>query len=505
MSLAARALYPEDLSLPHQSPAAAADSPDAVVVDSSDFAFLNEGGILAAMAKIVMQSVGASGISVAYAREGVVVCRASCGENAPAVGTPLNLNSGIGAQCLREGKTVRCDDTESDPRVNKAVCRRIGVRSILAVPLHLNLRVIGIAQAFYTEPNGFSDANVTELEHSAYLFVSSLPVDDDVKKNQQSFGVSHELAVSALRVPESASQEMPRPTTENAVIVSGDATGSGAEESLLPVLDVISVVPSPDISETIHATPLAEPVLTPDEVDERSGENPRHAQISYAAPAEISSDITLQPFAQIEQPVWWKRPTLAAAVIAGVCALVWVISHPLSQISLYQPPAERAAENSNLISNSQIPYAQLLKKAQSGNTSAQFALAKRFETGAGVRKSLTKAYSWYIISGEGGDEAAKEAIRPLTSKLTATEIAAVRFDVARIYAKGVPTRDYVSAYAWMILAEFAGDARAKAEQRVLAASMRPEQIAAGQRRASNWLKARGYSLQAQASPPPATR
>src|SRR5688572_8057653 len=92
---------------------------------SPEFQFLSDGGVLSELAKVVMTSVGANGLALAYELDGTVICRASCGTNVPPVGTRVNLNSGIAAQCLREGTTVICGDTETDQRVNKEVCRSL--------------------------------------------------------------------------------------------------------------------------------------------------------------------------------------------------------------------------------------------------------------------------------------------------------------------------------------------------------------------------------------------
>ena len=412
--------------------------------------FLSQGGILSSMTKMVMDSIGADGLCVAYAEQGKVVCRASCGNIAPAVGTPLNVNSGIGAQCLREGKTTICGDTETDPRVNREVCRRIGVRSILAVPLRLNSAVIGIAQAFYAKPSGFSEANILELEQSARLFVGVLPVDADGKDSGQ---LSQRTTEPVVEEPTTSLRE----TTE----------------------------PAPSVGEEI----APEEAIT-DSAQEAPPEVPESVSEKLAAEPSFAS------FPQIEAPAWWKRPTLPAVALSAVLGLVWAATHSSSHPLVPFKPANPAStmEKSDLDLSS-LPFAQLQSKARAGDSTAQLALAKRYETGNGGGRSLTKAYSWYIVASEAGNDAARQAIRPLTSKLTAAQIAAVRFEVARMYANGigVRTRDPVAAYAWMMLADAAGDRRAKAEQNVLAASMRPQEIAEAQTRASYWLKSRGYS------------
>jgi len=162
MSLFAPANVSDEDSAPRArqesgDPLARNHNPQAQVNPSSELGlqFLSEGGMLSALAKVVMDSVGADGIALAYAVNGSMVCRASCGNHAPPVGTPVNLNSGIGAQCLREGKTVTCSDTETDPRVNKNVCRAIGVRSMLAAPLRRNGRLSAWRRLFTRKPTDF--------------------------------------------------------------------------------------------------------------------------------------------------------------------------------------------------------------------------------------------------------------------------------------------------------------------------------------------------------------
>jgi TPR repeat protein len=514
----------------------AARSTDTIFVnpaEDQELGFLNGGGILSALASLVLESIGASGISIAYAKEGSVVCRASCGDHAPAVGTPLNLNSGIGAQCLREAKTVKCADTESDPRVNRAVCRQIGVRSILAVPLLVNSKVVGIAQAYYAEPHGFSEANVAELQQSARLFVSSLPLRSAAGISArittappvpaESENVSHGSTIDEGREFPPASSQPTAASSPLSTDLAEDRVPISVEESqnvALALSEVATVVsqaacppPEPETSQSVdelesRALPLFEPETVLPEPARLSLE-PQTAGIEVAQaslapgpmPARYAEASGLTSFAQVEEPVWWKRPTVAAVALSSVLALSWVIFHPSSrQLVPSRHTDTSAVENSEETSDSaisQMSFAQLHNRARSGNAQAQFALAKQYETGKGIDKNLTKAYSWYIVAAEAGNDSARNAIRPLTSKLTAAQIAAVRFEVARMYANGigVRNRDPVAAYAWMILAEAAGDGRAKAEQKVLAASMHPQQVGEAQTRAASWLRARGYQTQ----------
>lgn len=125
--------------------------------------------ILSAIAEAAQRFTESSGAALAMPREGVVICCARSGEAAPELGSRLNLDSGISGECLRVGKTLRCDDTEQDPRVDPQVCRRLGLRSIALVPLRGEFGCVGILEAFSPRAYAYSEQHITFLERLAEL------------------------------------------------------------------------------------------------------------------------------------------------------------------------------------------------------------------------------------------------------------------------------------------------------------------------------------------------
>src|SRR5438105_7220158 len=87
---------------------------------------------------------GATGAAIALRKGDEIVCRARTGRTAPDLGVRLQANSGLSAESVRTGEVLLCDDTESDPFVDLASCRRLGVRSILVAPLRQFRRTLGI-------------------------------------------------------------------------------------------------------------------------------------------------------------------------------------------------------------------------------------------------------------------------------------------------------------------------------------------------------------------------
>src|SRR5579863_6426502 len=111
--------------------------------------------VLQLVAARAISITGADGVAIGLAEENAIVCRASAGRIAPDRGIKLDPNSGFSGACLRSGQTVRCDDSDTDSRVNAQACRDLGTRSMIAVPLTAKKRVVGLIEAFSSETSGF--------------------------------------------------------------------------------------------------------------------------------------------------------------------------------------------------------------------------------------------------------------------------------------------------------------------------------------------------------------
>jgi TonB family protein len=108
-------------------------------------------------------ATGATGAAIALARGGEMVCRATTGGDAPELGVRLETTSGLSAACLQTGKIQQCADTETDPRVNAEACRRLGVRSILILPLGDGSNPFGVFEVFSSRANAFGERDVNTL------------------------------------------------------------------------------------------------------------------------------------------------------------------------------------------------------------------------------------------------------------------------------------------------------------------------------------------------------
>jgi len=117
---------------------------------------------------------GAGGAAIALREGEKVVCRGRSGLIAPDLEACLNPESGISGQCLRSGEVQLCEDTERDSRVDVWVCRNLGVRSIVAVPLRRQEDVLGLVEVFSGWAGVFSERDVRALKLLAGLVIEAL-------------------------------------------------------------------------------------------------------------------------------------------------------------------------------------------------------------------------------------------------------------------------------------------------------------------------------------------
>ncbi|HWY56289.1 MAG TPA: GAF domain-containing protein [Terriglobales bacterium] len=127
---------------------------------------------LDAITRSAQYATGASGAALVLSHENVMSCRACSGELGPPVGTRLNADTGFTATCVRTAEVVRCDDTQTDPRVDGSSCVELGIRSILAVPIFNAQDVAGVLEVLSNEPKKFTDRHAAALQLLARLVES---------------------------------------------------------------------------------------------------------------------------------------------------------------------------------------------------------------------------------------------------------------------------------------------------------------------------------------------
>lgn len=127
---------------------------------------------------------GATGTALALAQGEEMVCRASAGASAPAVGARLQVRSGLTGESIARRQLLRCDNAETDARVNLETCQALGIASIVVLPLlRHDGEIRGLFELFSDHPYAFEERDLIALERMAELTLTAL----DLAEQRQNF------------------------------------------------------------------------------------------------------------------------------------------------------------------------------------------------------------------------------------------------------------------------------------------------------------------------------
>jgi putative methionine-R-sulfoxide reductase with GAF domain len=328
---------------------------------------------------------GATGAAIALSQGNEMICVASSGPDSPRIGTQLQVGSGFSGECVGTGRLLRCDDSETDSRVDRESCRALGIRSMVAVPIRLGDAIVGLLEMFSRAPNAFVATDHTVLQRLAETILAA---------------VSRAAHVS-------------------------DVKSRTLEPSARTVEDQPAARLTPELV-TFEST-------TPDEAPSR-----RFPKILLAAAAAtlvmallwlgtpgIRSRINgprrqgLPP-----QPKVSKRPVMSATEAGSLEGLRSLAEQgdPTAQFAL----GARYATGEDVKQNYAEAARWFALAAEQGHVVAQATLGAYYWAGRGVPLDLGKAYFWSILAQAGGDEASKYRVAVLASRMTRGQILAAQ-------------------------------------------------------------------------------
>lgn len=103
-----------------------------------------------------------------------LVYRAASGTAEDFVGLRLPRAGAISGLALRTGETLVCDDCETDERVDREACRRVGARSLVVVPLRHDAQAAGVLKVYRAARSPFQPEQVRILTLLANMIASAL-------------------------------------------------------------------------------------------------------------------------------------------------------------------------------------------------------------------------------------------------------------------------------------------------------------------------------------------
>jgi hypothetical protein len=375
-------------------------------------------GLLALVASRSQSLLRASGAAIAIAGKdaGTMICRASAGPGAPPLGATLQVGSGFSGECVRTGKMLRCDDAETDERVDRESCHDLGIRSMLAAPIRLREKVVGLLEVFSSEPNAFGESDGSVVQRFAETI--SAAVDRAVRAHVSSAPLAATPEPSSppngsflfVREPEVKTQKekTQKDTTEkdetekekNDASVDADEIGGirlpRAHLYLLVcvaafIFLALGYILAPWIQEKLQAR-------------DRSGE---HTVLASSRP-----------------------PQQTTPILAGSAIETATLDQLRQRAANGDPAAENAlglryASGEGVNQDDKAAAVWFTKAAENGNVKAQVALATRYWVGRGVTPSLSQAYFWIVLARAAGDKDSKSFAEILSARLTRAQAAAI--------------------------------------------------------------------------------
>jgi GAF domain-containing protein len=408
-----------------------------------------------------MMLTGATGAALALLTDGRMLCRALSGA-APAVGSEVDIDGGLSGECVRTGEIVRCEDTAVDWRVDPEVCQSLGLGAILAAPVLVDTRVVGLLDVFFPNARAFSNDEPTVIERLAELAPWS---DSDVA----SAGNSTTFNPTIMAQTES-------PLVAHDMGVPADAFSAEESEIAEPEIAEPEIAESAIPESAITDSAIAEPSIALDHL--RVALWDRAPDLEQEMVADHEKEIALERSQSAIPPPQSNvahlsliLSSVAAVALAMGYLLAPVIERHLDRVHPAANSSSSYAPQPGTVRTGGVTAADLQKSAGQGDPEAQFMLGTMYRNGDGVAQDDKRAVEWFQRAANQGYV---RALSALGSSYWA--------------GRGVP-QDYLQAYFWYELALAEGDENSKALLEGLSTQLTQTQVSSARQQAEAWLQA----------------
>ncbi|MEG4025896.1 diguanylate cyclase domain-containing protein [Microcoleus sp. S13C4] len=134
----------------------------------------NLDAVMAVIAERTQDLTRADGSVIEMLEGDELVYRAASGIASAYVGLRMKVGTSLSGKCIETGQIMLCEDSETDARVNLAACQRIGLRSMLVVPLFYQDDRVGVLKVLSAKPSAFTESDIQTLQLMAGFLAGSL-------------------------------------------------------------------------------------------------------------------------------------------------------------------------------------------------------------------------------------------------------------------------------------------------------------------------------------------
>ncbi|HEX3820822.1 MAG TPA: GAF domain-containing protein [Candidatus Sulfotelmatobacter sp.] len=373
------------------------------------------GSDLAAALRLITERaqvlVRASGAAIALAEKDpeFMVCRATSGKDAPPIGARLHVGSGFSGECVKSGMLLRCDDAEVDARVDAESCRALGLRSIVAAPVRVNGKSIGLIEAFSSEPKAFTEVDGRVLQRLASTVLAAV---NRAARAEDLPAVGAQTATK-FSAPQGSVLFASAEKKEEEKLASEEKRQGDEGISLPRSQLIILICAAATIASLLgfYSAPMLQADLLPWIQDKF---HPReHVQIptvlASTQPANAPPDPSVET-ANLDQ--------LRQMAEKG---------DPIAQNAI----GLRYAMGDGVRLNEAEAVRWFTKAAELGNVPAQSKLGTIYFSGRGVPQDYNRAYFWMVVARLSGDDASKTLAPFVRARLTRAQVTSIELDADR--------------------------------------------------------------------------
>jgi GAF domain/Sel1 repeat/PilZ domain len=324
-------------------------------------------GALHLIAQCALTLTAASGAAIALISKlnpSEMICRARAGTNSPEIGARLEAGTGFSGECVRTAATLKCDDSESDLRVDRESCRVMGIRSIVACPVKRDREVLGILEVFSPEPAVFRENDIAILERLAGIMEGAI--------GRSEVGVEEAMALSASVEAAPNSEDATQLSYEELEPVASPGSSSWSRGILLLLAGLLFVGGAIWMGARWMAA-----------------RGPKAATVALA-PASQSAALS-------ETYIGADLKDLQSHADAG------------DAVAEYQL-AKRYAIGEDVKQDYVEAMRWFLRAADQGNVHAQAIVAAWMWAGRGAAQDYSQAYYWALLAQAGGDESGRAIV-----------------------------------------------------------------------------------------------
>jgi diguanylate cyclase (GGDEF)-like protein/PAS domain S-box-containing protein len=134
----------------------------------------NLDAVMAVITDRTQKLIGADGAVIEMLEGDELVYRSASGIASAYVGLRMKVGTSLSGKCITTGQIMLCEDSETDARVDRAACGRIGIRSMVVVPLFYQDDRVGVLKVVSATPCAFTESDIHTLQLMAGFLASSL-------------------------------------------------------------------------------------------------------------------------------------------------------------------------------------------------------------------------------------------------------------------------------------------------------------------------------------------